>query len=136
MNIIFDIVAQMLDLIASVTGFTYNEINIIAYYILLPFIYVALIDRIVRKHVLKIAYILAWAGILCLIQDFNAFCNTLFKRSVDFLMLFSRLGLDYVAASVVICVILPGIVFVVLLLLALPKLRRKLLRQNEKQPTA
>ena len=45
---IFKLVAQTLNGIASVTGFTYNEINIIAYYILLPFVYVALIDRILR----------------------------------------------------------------------------------------
>lgn len=32
MNPLFNAVARTLDWVASVTGFTYNEINIIAYY--------------------------------------------------------------------------------------------------------
>lgn len=125
MNPVFNAVARTLDWIASVTGFTYSEINIIAYYIVLPFVYVVLLDRIIHKHVLKLAYVLVWAVILLVVRDFSAFCDTLFKVSVDFLLLFSAAGLDYVAASVVICVILPAMVFAVLLLVAFPKLRRR-----------
>ena len=136
MNPVFNAVAQTLNWIASVTGFTYNEINIIAYYIILPFVHVALIDRIMHKHILKIIYVVAWTGALCLIKDFAAFSNSLFNGSVDFLLMFSHVGLDYVSASVVICVVLPGIAFVALLLLAFPTLRRKLFTQNEKQRTA
>jgi|SRR5882724_277846 len=135
MNPVFNIVAQTLNWIASVTGFTYNEINIIAYYIILPFVYVALIDRIMHKHILKVIYVVAWTGALCLTKDFAAFSNPLFNGSVDFLLMFSHVGLDYVSASVVICVVLPGIAFVALLLLAFPTLRRKLFSQNEKQRT-
>ena len=126
MNPIFYVVAHALNWIASVTGFTYNEINIIAYYIILPFVYVALMDRILRKHILKIMYIVAWIGVLCLVKDFGAFSNALFDASVDFLLMFSHVGLNYVSASVVICVILPAIVFVALLWFAFPKLCRKL----------
>jgi hypothetical protein len=125
MNPVFYIVAHTLNWIASVTGFTYNEINIIAYYIILPFVYVALIDRILRKHILKITYVVAWIGVFCLVKDCGAFSNTLFDASVDFLLMFSHVGLNYVAASVVICVILPGIAFVSLLWFAFPELRRK-----------
>lgn len=56
MNFIFRIVADSLDWVASVTGFSYNEINIIAYYLILPFFYVVLVDRIFKKHFLKISY--------------------------------------------------------------------------------
>jgi len=101
--------------IASVTGFSYSEINIIAYCNILPFIYAALIDRILHKHILKIVYVLAWIGILCFVRDFAAFSKSLFASSVDFLLNFSPVGLDYVSASVVICVILPGIAFVLLM---------------------
>ena len=136
MNHIFRIVADSLNWIASITGFTYNEINIIAYYIVLPFIYVALIDRIFKKHFLKIAYAVAWAVLIIFMPDFGVFSDVLFKRSVDFLLLFGHVGLNYVAASVVICVILPGIAFVTLLMFAFPTLRRKLFPQNDKQRTA
>ena len=125
MNPVFYVVAHTLNWVAFMTGFTYNEINIIAYYIILPFVYAALIDRILRKHILKIIYVVAWAGALCLIKDFGAFSNSLFNASVDFLLMFSHVGLNYVSASVVICVILPGIVFLALLWFAFLTLRRK-----------
>lgn len=130
MNPVFNAVARTLSWIASVTGFTYNEVNIIAYYIILPFIYVALIDRIIRKHILKIVYVVSWTGVLCLVSDFATFSNSLFKSSVGFLLLFSHVGLDYISASVVICVIVPGVVFMLLLLLAFPSLRQRFSTQN------
>jgi hypothetical protein len=111
--------------IAFVTGFTYNEINIIVYYILLPFVYVALVDRLFKKHSLKIAYVLGWGVLILLLKDFRAFSDALFKYSVDFLLLFGPLGLNYTAASVVICVVLPALVFALLSLFASPSLRRR-----------
>jgi len=125
MNLVFQIVAGILNGIALVTGFTYNEINIIAYYIILPFVYVALVDRIIKRHYLKIAYVAIWVVALILIPDFKAFSDLLFKLSVDFLLFFGRVGLDYVAASVVICVILPGLVLVALLWFAFPRVRER-----------
>lgn len=130
MNPVFNAVARTLDWVASVTGFTYNEINIIAYYIVLPFVYVVLLDRIFHKHVLKITYVLGWTAILVAVRNFSSFCDVLFKASVDFLLMFSAVGLDYVAASVVICVILPAMVFVALLLIAFPDLRRRFSAHN------
>ncbi|MEW6305720.1 MAG: hypothetical protein AB1705_19755 [Verrucomicrobiota bacterium] len=135
MNLVFNVVAYSLEWVASVTGFSYNEINIIAYYIILPFVYVALIDRGVRRHFFKLVYVATWAGVLCLIKDFAAFSDVLFAVSVDFLQLFSHVGLNYVSASVVICVILPGLVFVALLLFAFPALRQRLFPRNGPQRT-
>jgi len=132
MNLVFRIVADGLNWIASVTGFTYNEINIIAYYIILPFVYVALLDRIFKKHVLKIAYVMAWAILLILLPNFRTFSDVLFQYSVDFLLLFGHFGLNYVAASVVICVLLPALVLAVLCLFAFPSLQRRLFASHEK----
>jgi hypothetical protein len=136
MNLVFRIVADSLNWIASSTGFTYNEINIIAYYIILPFVYVALVDRILKKHFLKCAYILAWGVLIILIPSFRAFSDALFQYSVDFLLVFGDVGLNYVAASVVICVILPGLVFAVLCLFAFPSLQRRLFARHEKPSSA
>ena len=130
MDFVFNMVARALDWIALTTGFTYNEINIIAYYILLPFVYVALMDRIFRKHILKILYLAAWTIVLWFVGDFSVFSDALFEYSVRFLLLFSRIGLDYVAASVVVCVGLPAIVLGMLVLLAFPSLRRRFLRRT------
>jgi hypothetical protein len=132
MKSIFIVVAQTLNSIAVVTGLTYNEINIIAYYMLLPFVYVALIDRIIHKHILKALYVAAWVLVLCVVRDFRAFSDALFDASVKFLLLFSRVGLDYVAASVVICVLVPLAVLAGLLLAAFPSLRRRFFSRGGK----
>ena len=53
MNATFQIVYLLLQWIAEISGFTYNEVNIIAYYIVLPFAYVFLADKLLKKHILK-----------------------------------------------------------------------------------
>jgi hypothetical protein len=97
----------------------------VVYYVLLPFVDVVLVDRIIHKHVLKIAYGLFWLGILCLVKDFTAFSDRLFRGSVDFLLLFSAVGLNYVAASVLFCVLLPAGVFAALIPFAFPTIGRR-----------
>jgi len=120
MNIVFHIVYSLLKLISEITGFTYNEVNIIAYYIVLPFAYVILADKILKRHVLKIVYVVSVAAGLLMIKDFTAFSDWLFQKSVDFLLSFDIFGWNYVVSSVFICVIFPAIVFVGMLYLAYP----------------
>jgi hypothetical protein len=52
---------------------------------------------------------------LFFVPDFEKFATMLFYKSVDFLNWFQALGLDYVQASVVICVIAP-LIFIFLLI--------------------
>lgn len=124
MDTLFDLVAGFLNWIASLTGFSYNEINIIAYYVLLPFVYVALIDRILHRHLLKILYAVAWTIAFICIPDFSKFSDWLFDGSARFLMSFGWIGWDYVAASVYICVIFPLLALAWLLPFAFPRLRQ------------
>ena len=121
MNTIFQIVYSLLKWIAEVTGFTYNEVNIIAYYIILPFAYVILADRILQKHILKILYVVGVSVCLFLIADFTDFSDWLFQKSVDFLLSFQFLGWNYIVSSVLICVVFPAVVFIVMFHFALPK---------------
>lgn len=121
MDTTFQIVYSLLRWIAEITGFTYNEVNIIVYYILLPFAYVVLADRILKKHVLKVLYVIGVAVCLLLIKDFTKFSDWLFQKSVDFLLSFQFLGWNYVVSSVLICVVFPAIVFLVMFHFAYPK---------------
>ena len=123
MNSVFVIVARLLEWVARLTGLTYNEINIVAYYMVLPFVYIALLDRIIGKHFLKASYVCVWILGLVLMNDFTDFSDTLFQGSVDFLLSFGIVGLDYIEASVVICVILPGLALLVLSMYAFPSFR-------------
>ena len=122
MNAIFYIVYSMLMFISEVAGLTYNEVNIIAYYIILPFVYVVLGDVIWKKHYLKILYLCMIATTLLLIPDFKVFSDWLFLESVRFLLSLHIFGWDYTVSSVLICVIFPGIVLVLMLHFAYPQL--------------
>lgn len=44
MNVIFTIVMRFLEKVARITGLTYNEINIIVYYVLVPLLWAAQLD--------------------------------------------------------------------------------------------
>lgn len=111
MNAVFYVVMVGLDWLAARTGLTYVEINIIVYFMVIPFVFAVVLDGILRRHWLKLAVVAGWALALFAIPDFSAFSERLFAASVAFLMLFGRIGLDYTAASVVVCVVVPGLVF-------------------------
>jgi hypothetical protein len=108
--------------IAQITGFTYNEVNIIAYYIVLPFFYFILADRILKTHVLKFLYVVSVTACLLFIADFTIFSDWLFQKSVDFLLSFEFLGSNYIVSSVLICVVFPAVVFLVMFHFAFPKI--------------
>ena len=128
MNTAFQIVYIFLKWIAEITGFTYNEVNIIAYYIVLPFAYVVLADRILKRYVLKISYVVGVAVCLMLIKDFTTFSDWLFQKSVEFLLSFQFLGWNYIVSSVLICVVFPAIVFIVMFHFAYPKFCKAIVR--------
>ena len=125
MNFLFRLVADGLIWIAGITGLTYNEVNIIAYYMVLPFLYLALLDRLWGRHVLKAGFVGLWALLMLGLGDFQRFSDRLFGLSQDFLKMFEHLGLDYIEASVVVCVLLPGLLLVVLGMRAFPSLKRR-----------
>ena len=123
MRSLFQHVYEVLMMISEITGFTYNEVNIIAYYILLPFLYIALADKIIKKHIFKLLYLVFVSVTLILVEDFTVFSDWLFQVSVDFLLSFDSIGWDYRAASVIICVILPLFALIGMCLWAFPRLR-------------
>ena len=113
MHLLFEIVYKILKQISVVTGLTYNEINIVVYYIIAPMIYFVMIDKILKTHLLKIIF-----GVIVIVtivvSDFGKLSDSMFDSSVDFLLWFELIGWDYVVSSVIICVIIPFLVFVVL----------------------
>ena len=117
MEIIFNLVVWILLKISSATGLTYNEINIIVYFFIIPMIYIFMIDKMLKRHILKISFLVISILVL-LIFDFHQFSDILFYASRNFLLSFGLIGLNYVVASVIICVVIPTIIFLVLLYLS------------------
>lgn len=114
MSSVFRFVEELLLRIAFITGLSYNEINIIVYYIVIPFTWVVLVDKILKFHFLKIIFGIGVLITLISIKDFSKFCDRLFSKSVAFIKFFG----DYVNSSVVICVFLVVAVYSVLIYFA------------------
>lgn len=114
MEAVFQVVYLFLAGMARLTGLTYEEVNILAYYLVLPGLYLAMLDRIWKRHLLKSAFAVLWL-VIFLAVDFRAFSDRLFDGSVGFLRSFGWIGWNYTVASVMICVVFPFVVFSVLL---------------------
>ena len=125
MDQIFFIVYRALVVLSEWTGQSYNEINIIVYYVLTPFVFFALIDKILKKPITTVGWTVILIFSALIIDDFSTFSDQLFDGSVLFLRWFSIIGIDYVAASVLICVFLPACLFVFLVYWAFPGVFKK-----------
>ena len=120
MSLPFYVVYQALVWLSEVTGLSYEEVNIIVYYVMVPMIFLALVDRIIRKPIFTILYVAMLVVVAARIHDFPVFAENLFDWSVDFLLEFSQIGLGYDAASVVVCLLLPLLMFLFLFYYAFP----------------
>ena len=113
---IFAVVAGVEHVIAKLTGSTYNEVNIIVYYLLIPLSWAVMIDYLTKLPFISPMFVLAW--IVFLWKDpmkFRDRSDWAFMKSVDFLLWFKRIGWNYVVSSVIICVIVPILVYVELI---------------------
>ena len=75
-----------------------------------------MIDYLTKLPFLSPMFVLAW--IVFLWKDPMKFRNRsdwAFRKSVDFLLWFKRIGWNYVVSSVIICVIIPILVYVELI---------------------
>jgi heme O synthase-like polyprenyltransferase len=111
---IFRIVAGALWLMGRVTGRTYNEMNIIVYYFMIPYSWLLMLDAILGFHYCAIVggvfYLLLWLAI----KNFRSFSDDVFDFSERFLNSFNSYGSNYVASSVWLCVALPLAIYGVL----------------------
>jgi hypothetical protein len=110
---IFAVVAGVEHVIAKLTGLTYKEVNIIVYYLLIPFSWTVMIDYIAMLPLLTPMYLISW--VIFLWKDpmkYRARCDWMFEKSVDFLLWFKKIGWNYVVSSVIICVVAPVLVYI------------------------
>jgi hypothetical protein len=115
---LFLTVAKSLYILAEKLKLSYNQINILVYYFVVPFVYLALLDRILGFHYLKIVALLGFVGFFLMCRvDFSVFSDQLFSRSVRFLRYFDRFGIGYASASIWICVVLPVLLLFGLILM-------------------
>lgn len=111
---LFLIVAKSLYRIAEFSKLSYNQINVLVYFFVVPFLYLAILDHHFDFHYLKAAATFTTLGFFIVCRNFAAYSDWLFAQSVKFLQYFKRYGIGYQSASIWFCVVLP-----ILLLLAL-----------------
>ena len=110
---LFALVAGAEHIIAKLTGSTYNEVNIVVYYLIIPLSWTVMVDYITMMPFLTPMYIIAW--IVFLWKDpirFRNRCDWAFMKSVDFLLWFKKIGWNYIVSSVIICVVVPVLVYI------------------------
>ena len=117
MRLVFILVRDLLIYFSKLTNRSYNEINIIIYYYIIPFIYLVLIDYKLDTHILKTSFLILGLISIMLIKDFNYFSDQLFIKSVKFLQIFEVVGWNYVVSSVIICVIIPSALLIIILII-------------------
>ena len=115
---IFRKVADTLYNASTVIGITYNEINIIVYYLLIPLTWTIMLDGWLGTPITTYALIFMWMGIkIGTWGRFKDWSDWAFMRSVVFLNYFNRWGGNYVLNSVIICVLVPIFIYIGLALL-------------------
>ena len=118
MKLLFDILARGLYMIGRFLNLTYNEVNMIVYYLLVPLSWTLMADKLIGLSVpsLTLALIGVWTCIAVARRGrFRQWCDVAFVKSQDFLLRFRRIGWNYVVSSVIICVVVPLLVYVVLI---------------------
>lgn len=111
MNTIFDLVMRSLLWLSEVSGFTYYEINILVYFLVIPFVYAVLLDLRTGCHLFKLAHLITWLGLWCIIGNFTRAAAQAFEVITDGFSNFFIIGLDYTATSELLCVFFPVVIF-------------------------
>lgn len=108
----FYIVANALLHIGRKTGLTYNEVNILVYYLLIPLSWTAIFDYWLGLPIASAALLFVWLGVFIATRHiFSEWCDWTFQDSISFLNWFNRWGGNYMLNSVIICVLLPLIIY-------------------------
>lgn len=142
--LIFGLVAAILSLMAKTVGVTYKEMNICIYYFVIPLSWCFLLDvglidisiplqteeqlrydgsgRWITFPLLSFLWCLLWAYIIYRNRHtFKTWCSRAFDNSVKFLLWFRIIGWNYYISSVIICVIVPLLVYCALIYLCYAK---------------
>ena len=113
---IFSIVVLSLNKIATLLHLTYNEINIIVYYFLIPLSWTIILDAWIGLPIITLIFLCIWVRIYAATYKFfKKWCDRVFEDSVKFINYFNRWGGNYILNSVIICVVIPIVIYLVLL---------------------
>ena len=114
LQIVFLLVEAGLRKSGSLLGRTYNEMNVIVYYGIIPLSWMLMIDYVFSIHWFTFGFTCFVLGVLSSCGRFAHYCDKVFAKSVDFLLAFNRFGFNYTSVSVWICVAVPLAIYGIL----------------------
>lgn len=115
MRKLFNLVYDILVFLSNITGFSYKEVNIIIWFMIIPLSWAFLMDKIVNCHYFKITLLIIICLTLIIIDNFSQFSNSLFNKSANFLRSFDVIGSNYTTASVIVCIFVPILIYFILI---------------------
>jgi hypothetical protein len=110
-NLIFKFVANQLHGLARKLNLTYNQINVIVYFFIVPLTWAVLIDVYFDSYFCTLLLITFVVGFRVGCTNFKLYSDGLFLKSVHFLNYFNRFGSNYYKTSVWICVVVPMLIY-------------------------
>jgi hypothetical protein len=116
-NYIFVAVRDILFAAAKLLKLSYNEVNVIAYYGLIPLSWMIMLDKITDLHYFTFGFLVFVLGFIAGCRNFKAYCDWLFTKSVIFLKSFNKYGSNYILTSVLVCIVVPVIIYLFLIFL-------------------
>lgn len=125
----FNLVYQILMFISKYTGFSYKEVNIIIWFIIIPFSWCFLLDKAKKRHYFKATFTVFILISLLMIKNFSVFSNKIFHESAQCLRSFNSLGSNYITSSVVVCIVIPFIVYLFLIKYAYFRKQKELVKK-------
>ena len=118
-TLIFNFVANQLHILARKLNLTYNQINVIVYFFIIPLTWTILIDTYFESYFCTLLFIIFMLGFRVGCTNFKTYADLLFLKSVHFLNYFNRFGSNYYKTSVWICVLVPVLIYIFLFYLIL-----------------
>lgn len=116
---IFEYTRDELVLLGELLGISYKSVNMLVYFGIFPFFYWWPIDKLIGKHVTKITQLIAL--ILVIAIKPNETLENSFDYIASGLASMQWLGLNYLEASVVFCVFVPLLIWMILFYFAYRK---------------
>lgn len=107
---IFNLTVRILFIVMKIFNISYEKANVIIWYLLLP-----IIIFILNMNQITVTILYIYLFIYSCIKDLIGY-NGIFKYSVKFLQHFSKYGISYNSASVIICLIIPAALLILSIL--------------------
>lgn len=116
---VFCKIADLLRKFAGRFAISYEAANIIVYFFIIPFSWLILLDIALSFFFFTPLFLLTVFILKFFIKHFETFSGNLCDLAINILNSFSFMGMDYLVASIVFCVIFPIIIYTFLILLIL-----------------